>query len=838
MTPEIALFLSSDGIALAHRQPGGSWARVGHTPLDTDDLANNLAAMHQIAVARAGAAFKTLLVLPDEQILYTTITAPGPDDVTRMARIRERLDGLTPYKVKDLVFDWLELENDRVKIAVIARETLAEANAFATKHGFSAVAFAADPKAEDYPLIPVFGTNGLDALDLGPQGLTDGPDLWQPPEPEPTPEPEAVLILPKPITAAAPLSDSAPEPEPEPEAAPEIGQASQAAEKDTYDDAPVTLPSGFGARRGAATPSTTAGKLVSERKTRFAVGLAKGGQIPTPIVATAAPERIATGLSASDRAASPPAARPTTAPVLQVDDPRAPIPRPNDTLTSTETPQQDPPAVTWSERFRQRTTRPSAIAVGAGSVVDPVGDAPITNGLLARKVTEASSRGPTAKVGLILTLVLLVMLALVAIWSVVFLPDSRLARLLSREPGQVIVADLPPAPFVADDPEESSDLAAIGPDTSGAAPESFLETAALPDIDADIDMGPAPATLETLLPTEEETTAFYAQSGVWQRPPVLYNVPQGEELGEISVSGLDEPVRNLDALALYMPEFLPSFDVVAPFPSPAPAGTTFVLDETGRVRPTPQGALSANGVLIFAGAPPVASVPRPTTEADVAAVAAETALTDIANAVLGTFRPTARPSDLGERVERQQLGGLTSRELAGFRPTARPLSVQQLAQEAVALTAAQNAIATEITGEDTAAASLLQASPLAISASRMPILRPADMDRIVASATASAPQTQTAAAPAAVVTTPNIPSSASVTRAATIDNAVNLREVSLIGVSGAPSDRTALVRLPSGRILRLGVGDRVDGGQVAAIGESTLQYVKSGRSITLEVPSG
>ena len=150
------------------------------------------------------------------------------------------------------------------------------------------------------------------------------------------------------------------------------------------------------------------------------------------------------------------------------------------------------------------------MAVGAGSVVEPVGDTQITSGLLARKVAKASSRGPTAKVGLILTLVLLVMLALVAIWSVVFLPDSRLARLFSREPGQVIVADLPPAPFVADDPEESSDLAAIGPDTSGAAPESFLETAALPDIDADIDMGPAPATLETLLPTEEETTAFYA----------------------------------------------------------------------------------------------------------------------------------------------------------------------------------------------------------------------------------------------------------------------------------------------------------------------------------------
>jgi hypothetical protein len=34
------------------------------------------------------------------------------------------------------------------------------------------------------------------------------------------------------------------------------------------------------------------------------------------------------------------------------------------------------------------------------------------------------------------------------------------------------------------------------------------------------------------------------------------------------------------------------------------------------------------------------------------------------------------------------------------------------------------------------------------------------------------------------------------------------------------------------------VGDRLDGGQVAAIGESSLQYVKRGRTITLEVPAG
>ena len=85
---------------------------------------------------------------------------------------------------------------------------------------------------------------------------------------------------------------------------------------------------------------------------------------------------------------------------------------------------------------------------------------------------------------------------------------------------------------------------------------------------------------------------------------------------------------------------------------------------------------------------------------------------------------------------------------------------------------------------------------------------------------------------------PSVPSSASVTRAATQENAINLRRINLIGVSGSPSDRRALVRLPSGRFVTVERGDRLDGGQVAAIGENALQYIKRGRTITLEMPAG
>ena len=60
--------------------------------------------------------------------------------------------------------------------------------------------------------------------------------------------------------------------------------------------------------------------------------------------------------------------------------------------------------------------------------------------------------------------------------------------------------------------------------------------------------------------------------------------------------------------------------------------------------------------------------------------------------------------------------------------------------------------------------------------------------------------------------------------------------VNLIGVYGSTSDRHALVRLPSGKYLRLKVGDRVDGGKVAAIGDQELRYIKNGRNLILALP--
>jgi hypothetical protein len=211
---------------------------------------------------------------------------------------------------------------------------------------------------------------------------------------------------------------------------------------------------------------------------------------------------------------------------------------------------------------------------------------------------------------------------------------------------------------------------------------------------------------------------------------------------------------------------------------------------------------------------------------------------------LSGFRPQARPDDLIETSERAAFSGLTRSELAQIRPRLRPQSAQESAQETtrasaslVPLDAATSRSLLETSDEGT---SFDSATTRAVIASLRPDARPSDFDRTVAKALErrAVATTVTTALPTPRSVTPNIPSSASVTREATTKNAINLRRVNLIGVYGKPSDRRALVRLGNGSYRKVEVGDRIDGGRVSAIGDTELRYQKSGRSIVLKMPRG
>jgi hypothetical protein len=60
--------------------------------------------------------------------------------------------------------------------------------------------------------------------------------------------------------------------------------------------------------------------------------------------------------------------------------------------------------------------------------------------------------------------------------------------------------------------------------------------------------------------------------------------------------------------------------------------------------------------------------------------------------------------------------------------------------------------------------------------------------------------------------------------------------MSLIGVFGSASERRALVRLPNGRVERVGPGDRIQGVQVAAVGADSVRLTRGGRETLLRLP--
>ncbi|MDO8883265.1 hypothetical protein, partial [Pseudotabrizicola sp.] len=166
MKPNFALNLTEDGITLLHRTSRG-WMDVGNVAFDDPDLGAALDYLRSTALGLSPKGLATKLIIPESQILYLQVDAAGPDDTSRRAQIETALDGRTPYALDELVFDWTG-SGPTVTVAVVARETLAEAEGFAAEHRFNPVGFVARPEG-GFDKEPFFGPSTL-----APSLLTDG----------------------------------------------------------------------------------------------------------------------------------------------------------------------------------------------------------------------------------------------------------------------------------------------------------------------------------------------------------------------------------------------------------------------------------------------------------------------------------------------------------------------------------------------------------------------------------------------------------------------------------------------------------------------------------------
>ncbi|HMM07630.1 MAG TPA: hypothetical protein PKA35_00765, partial [Paracoccus solventivorans] len=176
--PDFALSFSSDAVHLMERTaaPGQfpRWSEVSVAPFDAPDFRAEMARLRRLAAN--GPEALVALIIPEDQILYTSLpVAAGAD-------LGPALDGLTPYAVDELSWDWRPAGDDRLRVAAVARQTLREAEDFARSHGFAAAGFLGDPAEGQFPAVPQF-RDDIDAEEL-PAAAGDldlGGDLPEPP---------------------------------------------------------------------------------------------------------------------------------------------------------------------------------------------------------------------------------------------------------------------------------------------------------------------------------------------------------------------------------------------------------------------------------------------------------------------------------------------------------------------------------------------------------------------------------------------------------------------------------------------------------------------------------
>ncbi|MFV1528799.1 MULTISPECIES: hypothetical protein [unclassified Phaeobacter] len=887
MKPGFALSLSSTGVCLLQRAAGG-WRQIGTVALDVEDLGEALADLRRLGERYAQGPIACKLIIPNDQIRYLTLQTGVTDTADRRAAAERGLDGATPYRVDELAFDLSE-DGSQTHVAAVARETLQEAEDFALMHGFLPVGFVAVPGDMDFLGEPYFGASqtllqsgeepaepdGIAVVNIGPAA---------PPEPEPEPEPvestsDGTEARPDeqpdalPTDAAAVAKDATAD-----EAvvntaatAPEASDTVEASAVETAPSATADTPSdpaepaaatGFSTRRrkeGAVRSeptlrATTAAADVASSPAGTSTDAAQPSDKPSGKVAATTPGLTANGKSPDTGRVVPHAAFGT---IALADSPvgsggglgKAPAivtppaaakaiipPAPKPSGPAPVLPRDEMVEISLTDTPKDKKSLHEA------------GKAALLAGVRKKKIG-----GKPRFLGLALVTALLLFMAIVAAWAILAekqtrnaVTDGTAAPLDTPETAEA--GDIAPqVSAIPDQPDDGSllpldnisdDAAAVPSDPAESDVDGLSSTdtavldalrleqegpeAAEQTLTEDLDLAElAPEADPEMGDAEQDTpltrAAQYAATGIWQHAPETPEAPGAENLETLYVASIDPTDISEDAIALPDPDLYATDLQLGSVSTPTAAGQQFELDERGLVKATPEGSLNPDGVMVFLGRPEKVPPPTPARpDPEVAAAAEEAAR----QAILSELRPKQRPRDLVEQNERAQLGGLSRAELGALRPRPRPPGLKPAEENS------------------------LPATAQAIARSVVPRARPANFANLVDRAQRNPQRNAEPSIAEAVASsppqtvTPRIPSSASVARQATIDNAINLRRVNLIGVYGTPSNRRALILMPNGRYKKVKVGDRIDGGRVVAIGDSQLQYQKGNRNLTLKIPSG
>jgi hypothetical protein len=218
---------------------------------------------------------------------------------------------------------------------------------------------------------------------------------------------------------------------------------------------------------------------------------------------------------------------------------------------------------------------------------------------------------------------------------------------------------------------------------------------------------------------------------------------------------------------------------------------------------------------------------------DTAPILTDAAVPEDANYPRPKRRPGAAPIEAVVTVEPVKVASATTSTTP--RPPRRPTGLRSnttTTQTAIAQDLVQQAIEKDAA----AASSIKSASARAIGTNKRPPLKTSNFRNIVKRAAAKPTPTVTTTTKTVAVskpTTTKAPAEDKSTRAATT---FSKGALSLVGVFGTPSKRSALFRTSAGGYRSVKIGQRVAGWKVVSISESSAKVTKGSRTKTMRLP--
>ena len=847
MIINFALSLSPDGIELLHRVQRG-WRRMGKSDVASDTLDDDLAKMREKALAIAGGQLHTKLIIPLDQIKYTAIDST----MTTLDDIHAELDGATPYALDDLVID-CERFGGRTHIAAVARDTLREAESFARAHQFNPIAFVAVPEPFTFQSEVFFGPTEMMPEILGADATVVRDAL--PVMIVGTRLKSRLLVfdLPEGVEEAIAeenLADVLP---------PLIGQS------DVASPEPVEAPPEQVPDRIVAPPAQDIwiDLVIAEYhapKTPQIDADIKDPEIAAPSVRIVPEHPVLASVPLFDAiipevhpSASKPA-KPILVAVAGAGSVKAP-------KLGAAVPAASTPPAPQSFAKQYKTPLIAASAVLAAAFAGLIWTQARFDDL--EEISTAQAMPPVAAIQA---------------------PSDETAPTAGPTVAQINLTGFGAASTNGD---ALAVLTLSTPFQSGPAPDLISATAAdAPP--AAIPVPPAPPAQQTAQATvgapilrgqvlsPADAVRIYAATGVWQRATRFFDVPR-----DGIVTDLIRPVPTTAPPRIAQPNvpdlgnLETDLSFIAP-KNPPPPEAVFPRDAAGFILATPEGTVTPDGAVVIAGLPDLNIALRPElTQDDLDRMAllspapegvvlisgrpdivpplrpADAALPQTADTEIQTDDAPApealTPGSVGLAGLQLQDDGRIGRAtpivgdpaLAGLRPQLRPGALAAIEDPG---TPDITSIIADIERED-AALRFDSSTALAVASSVRPDKRPSNFGAVVAAATARLQQARPAAvaavpqqAAAPVIPQNTTPLPGGVARAATQEEAIRLRQINLIGVYGRPNSRRALVRLGNGRYVQVEIGSALDGGEVIAIGDNALNYVKRGRTYAIGLP--